>query len=42
MSKVEKLEYIVRSLSKGTTKKCETYIVNSIFNKLNSFYEVNF
>lgn len=33
----EKLEYIVRSLSKGTTKKYETYVVNSIFNKLNSF-----
>jgi very-short-patch-repair endonuclease len=32
-----KLEYVARSLSKGTTKKYETYVVNSIYNKLNNF-----
>lgn len=30
-----KLEYISRSLSKGTKKPFETYVINSIYNKLN-------
>lgn len=31
-----KIDYIVRSLSKGTTKKYETYVVNAIWQKLNN------
>lgn len=31
-----KLDYIVHSLSKGTNKKYETYIINSIWNRLNN------
>lgn len=30
-----KTDYIVRSLSRGTNKKYETYIINAIWNKLN-------
>lgn len=33
----EKLNYIARSLSKGIRKNYEIYVVNSIFNKLQSF-----
>ena len=31
-----KLDYIVRSLSRGTNKKYETYVINSIWNKINN------
>lgn len=32
-----KLEYVARCLSKGTSKKFETYVVNKIYSKLNNF-----
>ena len=32
-----KLEYVARCLSKGTSKKFETYVVNEIYAKLNNF-----
>lgn len=31
-----KLDYVVRSLSRGTNKKYETYVINSIWNKINN------
>lgn len=33
----EKLDYIARSLSKGSRKNYEIYVINSIFSKLQSF-----
>ncbi len=33
---VNKTEYIARSLSKGTHKKFETFVINSIYSKLNN------
>ena len=33
---MNKTEYIVRSLSKGTHKKYETFVLNAIYNKLNN------
>ena len=33
---LSKLEYVSRSLSRGTHKKFETYVINSIYSKLNN------
>ena len=31
---MNKLEYVARSLSRGTNKKCETYVINAIYQNL--------
>lgn len=33
---MDKLEYVARSLSRGTNKKYETYIINAIYQKVNN------
>lgn len=33
---MDKLEYVARSLSRGTNKKYETYVVNAIYQKVNN------
>ena len=33
---MDKLEYVVRSLSRGTNKKYETYVINAIYQKVNN------
>lgn len=31
---MNKLEYVARSLSRGTNKKYETYVINAIYQKV--------
>ncbi len=33
---MNKLEYVARSLSRGTNKKCETYVINAIYQKVDN------
>ena len=33
---MDKLEYVARSLSRGTNKKYETYVINEIYQKENN------
>ena len=33
---MNKLEYVARSLSRGTNKKYETYVINAIYQKVNN------
>ena len=33
---MDKLEYVARSLSRGTNKKYETYVINAIYQKVNN------
>ncbi len=33
---MDKLEYVARSLSRGTNKKYEIYVINAIYQKVNN------